>query len=470
VTVDPLLGSSGQMTGAVHVVADITERKAAQHRLAEHAAELQLLNSIDTAINQGAPLETTVGLLREGAKQFFQGWVADIFLVEDDGCLRLLKSAMPEDNVRSVERLLGGAIPSVTIADRADSLVFDVMRSGRPRLLSDAMDIERFMCECAPTALLHPLVPPARKALKMNSVILAPLAAGDRPLGLMVVSGSEPFAAEHVARMELISIQFAIAIARQMDVAELERHRHRLEELVAERTRELEQAQAALVKQERLAALGQVAGSVAHEIRNPLAAIQNAAYYLREFAGDRLDGRPARHLEIMNEQIAHANQVITTLLDFARGRPAELRSLDVAAIIEAGVRESGLPDGIRVVRHIPEDLPPVRVDESELVQVFRNLLVNAAQAMEGVGTIRISAGKHDNRVRVDVTDTGPGIRPEHLRMLFEPLFSTKSFGVGLGLALSKSFIEANHGTIEVSSEPGKGATFTITLPAAHAEF
>jgi two-component system NtrC family sensor kinase len=127
---------------------------------------------------------------------------------------------------------------------------------------------------------------------------------------------------------------------------------------------------------------------------------------------------------------------------------------------------ASLPQGFRVRRAIPSDLPKVRADLQQMVQVFINLLTNASQAMDGKGRITVSAEARDGKVRISFRDEGPGIAPENLGRVFEPLFSTKAVGIGMGLAVCKAFVEACDGTIEVESEPGKGATFIVTLPAA----
>jgi signal transduction histidine kinase len=125
-----------------------------------------------------------------------------------------------------------------------------------------------------------------------------------------------------------------------------------------------------------------------------------------------------------------------------------------------------LPRVVEVEVRLPPDLPLVRVDAGQIEQVFRNLITNAHQAMTAGGKVTIAAARIDGDVQVTVSDSGSGIEPDHMARLFEPLFSTKVFGVGLGLAIAKSFVEANKGTISVQTEVGKGTTVTVTLPTA----
>jgi PAS domain S-box-containing protein len=228
----------------------------------------------------------------------------------------------------------------------------------------------------------------------------------------------------------------------------------------------LAQAQAELLRREKLATLGQVAGSVAHELRNPLGAIRNAAYFLSLAAAGKLDGKAEKHLRVINDEITHSNQIITSLLDFARGRLCEPAPLRVADVVASAVKRAELPQRITLRTRLPEDLPEVNADAYQLEQVFFNLISNAGQAMRWGGVLGIDASRSNGTVRVRVSDTGSGIAPEHMKRLFEPLFSTKTFGVGLGLAISRNFVEANKGTISVETEVGKGTTFTVVLPAA----
>jgi PAS domain S-box-containing protein len=273
--------------------------------------------------------------------------------------------------------------------------------------------------------------------------------------------------------------QAAVALQRKLAEDELARYRQHLEELVAERTEELKNAQEALVRQERLAAIGKVAGSMAHEIRNPLGAANNAVYFLNTTIADKLEGKPARHLDIIAREIARADAIITSVLDFTRGRETTPAPCRLSDILNQAIARAGLPKGVEIERQIPSGLPSLNVDPIQIGQVFLNLLTNAGQAMEGKGkiTIEVPSPKSQvqspkeavrgKRIAVSVTDSGPGIKPEDLNRVFEPLFSTKTVGIGLGLSVCKAFVEANGGTIEVRSEPGKGATFTVALPFAN---
>ena len=260
-------------------------------------------------------------------------------------------------------------------------------------------------------------------------------------------------------------IEIARDVTRQKGIErELAHYREHLEEVVEERTSALHAAQDELLQREKLAVLGQIAGSVAHELRNPLGTIRNAVYLLNMTVGRDLPDQAARHLALIDDEIDRSNRIITSLLDFARGRPCNPVACGLKDILVDALDMACLSNRIDVTFDVPDDLPLAYVDDAQVLQVFLNIMVNARQAMEDGGELVVSAAAEDDVLRVRVGDSGPGMEPEVLARLFEPLFSTKSFGVGLGLAISRSFVQANGGSLAVASAPGDGTVFTITLP------
>jgi signal transduction histidine kinase len=235
---------------------------------------------------------------------------------------------------------------------------------------------------------------------------------------------------------------------------------------------DLKRSQDAQVRAERLAAIGRLAASVGHELRNPLAAMQNASAYLRR----RLDGggaalaadpRLPQFLEVIQREVEECSRIISDLLDFARERapvfaPCPLRPLvDEAASVVRGARE-------RILNAVPEDLPVPRLDKGQFRQVLVNLLQNAVEALpeDGSGHVVVQAeGGGPLPLRVVVKDDGVGIPSDVAAKIFEPLFTTKPKGTGLGLAVVASMVRSHRGDIRVESEPGRGARFVIDLPA-----
>jgi len=226
---------------------------------------------------------------------------------------------------------------------------------------------------------------------------------------------------------------------------------------------ELHETQEQLVRREKLAMLGQLASGVGHELRNPLGVMTNAVYYLEMIQ----PGAPAdvqEYLGILRAQIGLAEKIVGDLLDFSRIRPPRRDVVDLADVVGAQEARLGVPDGISLRIELPGNLPRVSVDGIQIGQILFNLLINAIQALEGrTGTVRVGASASDTHVRIHVEDDGIGV-PENVRArIFEPLFTTKARGIGLGLAVSRSLAEANGGTLTL--EPSEqGARFTLTLP------
>lgn len=250
--------------------------------------------------------------------------------------------------------------------------------------------------------------------------------------------------------------------------------RHRLEDKVAARTKELNQtlerlqdAQESLVRREKLALLGHLASGVGHELRNPLGVMSNAVFYL-DMVLEQSPQNVREYLGILRQQIALSGKIVNDLLDFSRINPAQRQTTTVRSIAAAQLERLAPLEGITVEEDFPETLPNVHVDPVHAGQVVMNLLTNAVQAMgEKGGTLRLRGKLNGGDVVVlEVSDTGPGVAPENLERIFEPLFTTKARGIGLGLAVSKSLAQANGGDLAVTSEPGQGATFVFAMPVA----
>jgi len=248
----------------------------------------------------------------------------------------------------------------------------------------------------------------------------------------------------------------------------LKQYSGRLEELVEDHTRQLRDAQKELGRKERLAVLGELAAGVSHELRNPLATITNAVYFLEMTLRDA-DETTKEYLQLISSQIRSASKIVSDLLDLSRDTTADRYSTPLPPLIDRLWDECAPPDNLQVATLLPPDLPPVYVDPQQMRQVLENLVTNAYQAMPQGGTLTIEAKTERNHVRLSIVDTGMGIAKQDMGELFEPLFSTKPRGIGLGLSVTKTLVEANGGRIEVESEEGKGSTFTLILPIANEE-
>lgn len=240
-----------------------------------------------------------------------------------------------------------------------------------------------------------------------------------------------------------------------------------LDQKVKERTRQLLEAQDELVRKEKLAVLGQVAGSVGHELRNPLGVMSNAVYFLQTVLADA-DDSVKEYLSIIKNEITGSERIVSDLLDSVRIKPPHPEAVSVAELIEQSLRKCNVPPFVTVKLDIPATLPPLRVDALQIHQVLRNLISNGIEAMPegGVLEIRAVVDEAAKNVTIGVRDGGIGMTPEQVGKLFQPLYTTKARGIGLGLVVVKNLTEANGGRVEVQSEPGKGSVFRVILPAA----
>ena len=245
----------------------------------------------------------------------------------------------------------------------------------------------------------------------------------------------------------------------------LRAYSERLEEMVEERTKELETAQEQLVRQEKLPVLGQLAGSVGHELRNPLGVISNAIYYLQMVLSEA-DETVKEYLNIIASRVRESEKIVADLLSLSRTRPVEQQTVPVTDLITEVLARYPPSDDIKVVTRVDPELPPLFVDPQQIRQVLTNLITNAYQAMPDSGEVKITAHLEQNTVHLLIADTGEGMSPETINKVFEPLFTTKPRGIGLGLAISKNLIEVNGGSIQVKSTEGLGSTFILTLPIA----
>jgi signal transduction histidine kinase len=222
---------------------------------------------------------------------------------------------------------------------------------------------------------------------------------------------------------------------------------------------------ARLQRTERLATLGQVAGGVAHELRNPLNVIKTSVYYLLN-ARNPTPEKGADHLKRIERNVEVADNVITSLSNFARVPVPVLAPVAIETLVRASLEINPPGDNIELTVDCPDGLPHALGDDDQLRIALGNLIRNARDAMAQGGRLTISASASDGAIELCVADTGVGIEATDLARIMDPLFSTKARGLGLGLAITRSIVEKNQGSLCVASEPGRGSTFTIRLIAS----
>ena len=230
--------------------------------------------------------------------------------------------------------------------------------------------------------------------------------------------------------------------------------------------KQLRDTQDELVRKEKLATIGQLASSVGHELRNPLGVMANAVYIL-ERTSDSTQPRTQQYLQLLNQQIKLSERIVGDLLDSVRSKSPQRRDVDIRTLLTEQLGRIRIPSNVHVEISLDEKLPSVHADPDQVGQILINLFMNATQAMDNQpGVLSVRARNGNSRVHIDVRDTGPGVPAELTEKIFEPLYTTKARGIGLGLSVSRSLAVANLGALSVMNHPGGGAVFTLELPAS----
>jgi signal transduction histidine kinase len=362
--------------------------------------------------------------------------------------------------VRQARRLLSGKLTSLMLQRRGvwetvatdgagpayaqrpllgthSSLVGRVLQTGAPVTVDDVCTDPDFrLADVAEQENLHGL-------------LSVPLRSKDRIIGVLNVYSHERrrFRAHEIALMSLLAQQSAVAIENAS---------------LYQQTRE---AGDSLRASEKLAALGRLSAGLAHELRNPLNTLNVLTYAMVEEA-DRA-GYATADLEVLQSEIQRMSLLVDQFLQFARPRPPAFQRQRIEEIVEETLLLIG-PEarkkGVAVARQANGDTPPTWADGDQLKQVLLNVTLNAIQAMSGGGTLSVAVRRAGGGVVTEVRDTGPGIAPEIRERLFEPFFTTRSGGTGLGLPIALRIVEAHSGDLRIDSQPGGGTTVTIWLP------
>lgn len=288
-----------------------------------------------------------------------------------------------------------------------------------------------------------------------------------------------PFLRTHwFVPLAVVLILCVIYVAIRMRTNMIKRRTARLEQLVEERTEELKKAnenllqeiterkelQEKLLYRGKMAALGELASAVGHDLRNPLGVIKNSIYFLNMVL-EKSEPEVKETLNLLEEEALNSENIIESLLDFARAKPPLGRRVNIEDVIREALSNITIPENIKVKTRFDESLPVIMADPNQIDQALTNIVLNAIQAMPAGGQLIVMSQLEDEKwLLISVIDTGKGIPEENIEKVFEPLFSGKAKGVGLGLAVAQTFIAAHGGRIDVDSEVGKGSTFKIKLP------
>lgn len=284
-----------------------------------------------------------------------------------------------------------------------------------------------------------------------------PLIARSEAVGVIVadnIYSSTPIVEDHVELLTMFANQAALAI-------ENARAYRRLEDNIAE----LKDMQERLVRSEKLAMMGKIAAYVAHEIRNPLTTIGGFAQsILRKSANDDSIGQSS---QIIKDEVTRLEKILANVMDFSKPQKPLKTSAEINVIIENAclLLVSFLKaQGIQLIKEFTPDLPQIIVDTDQIKQVFVNLIKNAAESMPNGGTLTVKTEAENDHIRIDVIDTGVGMTPEVLDNIFNPFYTTKPEGTGVGLAVTHQIIDEHEGRLKVMSAVGRGTTFSVYLP------
>ncbi len=323
-----------------------------------------------------------------------------------------------------------------------DSVTGEVYLTNQPALIPDTYAIPNYYKLAG--------------AGELCSELAVPVRVNDQIVAVLNVEHQQPhaFTEQDVHLYESIAAQLGIALKNARLYA-AEREQRRLVEQTSEQ----------LVHSEKLAATGRLAAALAHEINNPLQTIHSSLEMMLLFPVEPEQQR--EYIQMADEEVQRLISLVTRILEFARKPKRSPRPTQIDAVVNRvlGLANKHLQHrNIRIARDVQADLPAVLVDDGELAQVFMNLVLNAVDVMGENGLLRV-AGRlaEDGRVTVSFTDNGQGMAPEHLARMFEPFFTTKEKGAGMGLSVSYDLIKQYDGDITVTSQVGRGSTFTVWL-------
>jgi PAS domain S-box-containing protein len=289
---------------------------------------------------------------------------------------------------------------------------------------------------------------------------------GGKVVGIMSiddpVDGRGP-TKESLAPLQLFAHQAATAIENAKLIQQVREYAQYLEDKVEERTKQLKEMQQQLLKSERLAAIGELAAMIGHDLRNPLTGIAGATYYLKTKWGSKIDKKSKEMLRIIEKDIENSNKIINDLLEYSKDVKLDLNWTNPRLIMKEALSAVKIPKKVRVA-NLTRDQPKMSVDTDKMKRVFINIIKNAVDAMPNGGKLTIESRESNGDLEIVFSDTGAGMSEKTLKSLYRPLFTTKARGMGFGLPICRRFVEAHGGKIQATSTIGKGSTFTVMFP------
>ncbi|MGA2971116.1 MAG: PAS domain S-box protein [Candidatus Bathyarchaeia archaeon] len=435
-----LTDQDGKVIGTIAIGHDITELKQMQHELQRYSKHLQESEEKLRALHQHALQLSSASNINRiiehtlDAMEFALGFdVADFYLLEGD-FLRV-KGTRGNPLGLSEEHIDGRGLVATAARSKASGRVSDTSKE------SDYVDRKGYDWKTAPTMFSELAVP-----VIVHGETTAVLNVENVRLGA--------FSDEDQRLLETLAAHVGSEMQRLKHGQELETYSKHLEELVEERTKKLRAA-------ERLAAVGETAAMVGHDLRNPLQGIAGALYLLKQ---ESLTARERNEmLQLIQDNVEYSDAIVRDLSDYSAEIQLKLVETTLKSITRGAIQAVKVPEKV-TVQDLSEDYPAFRVDPDRMRRVFINLIENAIEAMPQGGTLTISSKQSNGSVEIALSDTGSGVPKKVMENLWKPLQTTKAKGLGLGLAICKRITDAHGGTINVKSKTGEGTTVTIRLP------
>lgn len=303
--------------------------------------------------------------------------------------------------------------------------------------------------------------------LNVGEFIAVPLIANNKAIGIVVADNQFSYQAIDEERMNLLTLfanQAGLAIERAATYASLDEEKNKLQRAYEQ----LKTTQDQLLQAKRLATIGEMVAQVAHEIRTPLVTIGGFARKIQKASLRKKANELQNVSGIIVEEVTRLEKILTNMLDFSKLSKPQLELANINEIINEtcillGLAENSNETGVNLQKELDVGLPETFVDRQQIKQVLINLMQNAISFMPTGGHLRLATWREFDEIRVSVADSGPGISPENLEELFNPFFTTKPDGTGLGLPISQQIINSHGGKIDVESKMGIGSTFSFTL-------
>ena len=415
--------------------------RRSEQALRQRNRELSALIEINRMVTSSLELDEVLEATMHGIREILQVEAGSLVLLDEEiGGMVFRRTFSPEQ----------GWITGRTIQPE-EGIVGYVIQSGEPKLVNNVERDPHFSVEVD-----------EEMGFTSRSILCVPLRIRGQVIGAIEVINKLDgvFTQQDLELLQAMAASVAVAVDNSSLYSEL-----------ADFAKELERSQAQLVQAEKMAAIGRLAASIAHEINNPLQAVHNSLH-LGMHEGLNAEGR-WQYLSMAQAEVQRLIEIVQRMLDFYRPSRGGVVPADVNGIVEnvlALAHKRLQHGGVRVRTRLSPDLPLVPIVSDQITQVFLNIVINAIEAMPSDGNLRLETmlSEDGEWVLAYFHDSGPGMSPEQIAHLFEPFYTTKPNGTGLGLAISYGIVERHGGTIEVSSLPGQGVTFVVKLPVRRA--